>query len=71
VFNRPGAESALMPRLGIVHEWSTSEEEINNWMGVFCGIIVWLSTSSKRKFLGLSEGAINLSNSTFRKSEYS
>lgn len=49
-FNRPGTPSTLTPNEGIVHEWITSEDEINIWVLVFIGKITRLSTSSKRKF---------------------
>lgn len=46
---RPGIASILIPIEGIVQEWITSIDEINNRMGVLYGITSRLSTSNKRK----------------------
>lgn len=48
-FMRPGIASILIASLGIVHEWITSSEEINNRILNLYGIIVLLSTSINRK----------------------
>lgn len=41
--------SILIPNLGIVQEWITSEELINSRIWDFIGIIILLSTSNNRK----------------------
>lgn len=70
-FIRPGIASILIANLGIVHEWITSSDEINNRILYLYGIIVLLSTSIKRKFSLLISLIIYDSNSIFEKSEYS
>ena len=65
---RPGTESALIPKEGIVQAWRTSVEDIKSWIGVFVGITVLLSVSNSRRF---SFRAIKESNSKFLKSGYS
>lgn len=49
-FIRPGIASILIASLGIVHEWITSSDEINNRILNLNGRMVLLSTSIKRKF---------------------
>lgn len=49
-FIRPGIASILIAKLGIVHEWITSSEEIKSRILYLYGIIVLLSTSINRKF---------------------
>lgn len=49
-FIRPGIASILIAKLGIVHEWITSSEEIKSRIFNLKGIIVLLSTSINRKF---------------------
>jgi len=46
--SRPGTASTFTPRLGIVHEWRTSAEEIKLRICVLNGTIVWLSVSRRR-----------------------
>jgi hypothetical protein len=49
-FIRPGIASILIAKLGIVHEWITSSDEIKSRILNLNGIIVLLSTSINRKF---------------------
>ena len=70
-FIRPGIASILIASLGIVHEWITSSDEINNRILNLNGKIVLLSTSIKRKFSLFNSFIIYDSNSIFEKSEYS
>jgi len=70
-FIRPGIASILIAKLGIVQEWITSSDEINNRILNLNGKIVLLSTSIKRKFSLFIELIIYDSNSIFEKSEYS
>lgn len=46
---RPGTASILMPKHGIVQEWSTSLEEKIIRIWVKKGAFILLSTSNKRK----------------------
>jgi hypothetical protein len=48
-FIRPGIASVLIPKVGIVHEWITSEAEIKFRIWVLKGRINRLSTSNRRK----------------------
>lgn len=70
---RPGVESILIPRDGIVHAWITSMEEVRIRIGKLNGRIHRLSTSRRRNSLFISwlVGIMNESNSIFIKSEYS
>jgi len=72
---RPGIASALIPNLGIVHEWRTSAAEISVRIWVLKGTIMRLSTSRRRivmlLFVKLFIFNIKESNSVFKKSEYS
>lgn len=72
-FKRPGVESILIPREGIVHEWITSIDVVSIRIGVLKGITQRLSTSRRRKSLVLSNwvGIINESKVKLIKSEYS
>jgi len=72
-FRRPGVESILMPKEGIVHEWITSMEVVKIRIGKLNGRIQRLSTSKRRNSLGISwlVGIIKESNSKDEKSEYS
>lgn len=73
-FKRPGVASALTPKDGIVHEWSTSMAVINIRIWELNGMTERLSTSSKRiLFNEVSSlfGIIYESNSILLKSEYS
>lgn len=70
-FIRPGIASILIARLGIVHEWITSSDEINSRILNLNGRIVLLSTSIKRKLFLFILFNIYDSNSIFEKSEYS
>ena len=70
-FIRPGIASILIASLGIVQEWITSSDEINNRILNLNGKIVLLSTSISRKFSLLLILIIYDSNSIFEKSEYS
>lgn len=46
---RPGVASILIPIVGIVHEWITSNDVVKIRIGVLNGIINRLSTSNNRK----------------------
>jgi len=72
-FKRPGVESILIPREGIVHAWITSIDVVKIRMGILNGKIHRLSTSNKRNslFIRLLIGIINESNSILLKSGYS
>lgn len=47
-FKRPGVESILIPKAGIVHEWITSVEEVKIRIGKLKGITHRLSVSNRR-----------------------
>ena len=72
-FNRPGVESILIPKDGIVHEWITSIEVVKIRIGILKGMTQWLSTSNKRNLLIFNSwvGIINESKLILIKSEYS
>lgn len=53
-FNRPGVESILIPKEGIVQEWMTSTEEVRIRIGKLKGRTHRLSTSKSRNSLGES-----------------
>jgi hypothetical protein len=65
--------SVLTPRLGIVHECSTSAAVTMIRMNEFIGSTMWLSVSSRRNVVlfSLSSDFMYESNSTLVKSEYS
>ena len=71
--SRPGTASALIPILGIVHEWRTSAAEISVRIWEFIGTTVRLSTSRRRinDFSPSLDGIMYESNSILLKSEYS
>lgn len=50
-FKRPGVESILIPREGIVQEWITSIEEVRTRIGKLNGRIHRLSVSNSRNSL--------------------
>jgi len=70
---RPGVESILIPREGIVHAWITSIDVVKIRIGILKGKIHRLSTSRRRNslFIKLSRGIIKESNSILLKSGYS
>lgn len=72
-FIRPGVASFFTPKLGIVHEWITSNDEMSIRIWVFMGNTNLLSTSNNRNslFSSSNDGFIYESNSIFLKSEYS
>lgn len=71
--SRPGVESILIPKAGIVQAWITSIEVVKIRIGKLNGRIHRVSTSKSRNslFCNWLEGIIKESNSIFRKSEYS
>lgn len=72
-FKRPGVESILIPRDGIVHAWITSIDVVNKRIGKLNGRMHRLSTSRRRNSLFNSwlVGNMKESNSMLWKSEYS
>jgi len=50
---RPGTASTLIPKDGTVHEWITSVDVVIKRSGIFIGITIRLSVSSKRNWFKL------------------
>lgn len=52
-FKRPGVESILIPREGIVHEWITSIDDVRTRIGMLNGRIHRLSVSRSRNLFNI------------------
>lgn len=70
-FRRPGVASVFTPKLGTVHECSTSAAVTIIRIGEFIGSTTRLSVSNRRNVFGCSSWVMYESNSIFVKSEYS